>query len=410
MAGRPWRYTLDQRDQALALLDRGLSGLQVAARLGVDRWAVCRWAKNAGMTMRMGPVGGALEPRRPVQLEGDWIEGRGRLTEAGRALIAIRLAEGRCPARIAAELGVHRSTVTREVGRNRVDGVYSARAAQRQTQERRPRPQQRKLDRPENVLLRAEVIAGLDQHWSPQQIQGELLVRFPQDESMRVSHETIYQSLYVQGRGSLRQELAREKALRTGRTSRIPASRLAPRGPGKSWVGDATISARPAEVADRAVPGHWEGDLIIGARGQSAAITLVERVTRYTLIARLPERHDSATVTDRLVQLIGALPAHLAKTLTWDQGSELAEHARFSVAADVKVYFCDPHSPWQRGTNENTNGLIREFFPKGTDFSKVTDEQVLHVEHLLNTRPRATLGFHTPTARLNELLTVALTG
>jgi IS30 family transposase len=288
--------------------------------------------------------------------------------------------------------------------------VYSARVAQRGTRPGRARPQPRKLDRPEHAALRAAVLEGLRQHWSPQQIQGELALRYPQDESMQISHETIYQALYVQGRGSLRAELAREKVLRSGRTSRVPASKLAARSRGKSWVGDATITARPAEVSDRAVPGHWEGDLILGAGNRTAAITLVERATRYTMIARLPARHDATTVTDRLIEMVTALPAHLVKTLTWDQGAELAEHARFTVAADCKVYFCDPHSPWQRGTNENTNGLIREFFPKGTDFTTVPDAEITRVEQLLNTRPRATLGFHTPAVRLNELLNVAQTG
>ncbi|WP_404389124.1 IS30 family transposase [Humibacillus xanthopallidus] len=397
-----------QRQQALGLLEQGLAALEVARRLGVDRRAVGRWAKVAGMTFRMGPVGGLLRPA-PAVSEGDWTDARGRLTEAGRGVIALRLGEGRSPARIAAELGVHRSSVSRELTRNRVGGVYSVRVAQHRTHANRARPQPRKLDRPEHAALRAEVIQGLNAHWSPQQIQGELALRHPQDESMQISHETIYQALYVQGRGSLRAELAREQALRSGRTHRVPASKLAARPRGKSWVGQATITARPAEATDRAVPGHWEGDLILGAGNRTAAITLVERSTRYTMIARLPARHDATTVTDRLIDMVTALPAHLAKTLTWDQGSELAEHARFTVAAGCNVYFCDPHSPWQRGTNENTNGLIREFFPKGIDFTTVTDERVAEVEALLNTRPRATLGFHTPAAKLNQLLTVAQT-
>ena len=410
MAGRPGRYSFAQRQQALGLLEQGLAALEVARRLGVDRKAVGRWAKVAGMTFRMGPVGGLRTPT-PADLvsQGDWTDARGRLTEAGRALIALRLREGQRPARIAAELGVHRSSVSRELTRNRVDGLYSVRIAQQRTTANRARPQPRKLDRPQHARLRKAVIAGLKQHWSPQQIHGELALRFPDDKSMQISHESIYQALYVQGRGSLRAELAREQVLRTGRTSRVPASKLAAKPPGKSWVGDATITARPAEVTDRAVPGHWEGDLILGAGNRTAAITLVERQTRYTMIARLPGRHDATTVTDRLTQMAATLPAHLVKTLTWDQGSELAEHARFSVATDCKVYFCDPHSPWQRGTNENTNGLIREFFPKGTDFTTVTDEDVARVEHLLNTRPRATHGFHTPAHKLNELLTVAQT-
>jgi transposase, IS30 family len=408
MGGTPGRYSFAERRQALALLEQGLAALEVARRIGVDRRAVGRWAKVAGMTFRMGPVGGLRRPAAPVNA-GDWTDARGRLTEAGRGLIALRLGEGHRPARIAAELGVHRSSVSRELSRNRVGGVYSVRVAQHRTHANRARPQPRKLDRPEHARLRAVVIDGLNAHWSPQQIQGELAVRHPQDESMQISHETIYQALYVQGRGSLRAELAREQALRSGRTARVPASKLAARPRGKSWVGEATITARPAEAADRAVPGHWEGDLILGAGNRTAAITLVERTTRYAMIARLPARHDTTTVTDRLIEMVTALPSHLIKTLTWDQGSELADHARFTVAAGCKVYFCDPHSPWQRGTNENTNGLIREFFPKRTDFTTVTDEEVTSVEQLLNTRPRATLGFHTPAARLNELLTVAQT-
>lgn len=408
MGGIPGTYSLAQRQQALGLLEQGLSVLEVARRIGVERRTVGRWAKVAGMTLRIGPVGGVFTPAVLVSL-GHWTDARGRLTEAGRGVIAVRLREGLAPARIAAELGVHRSSVSRELARHRVGGVYSVRIAQQRTRANRARPQPRKLDRAQHAALRAAVIAGLKRHWSPQQIQGELALRYPQDESMRISHETIYQALYVQGRGSLRAELAREKVLRSGRTHRVPASKLAARPRGKSWVGDATITARPAEATDRAVPGHWEGDLILGAGNRTAAITLVERTTRYTMIARLPARHDAATVTDQLIEMITALPAQLAKTLTWDQGAEMAEHARFTIAAGCNVYFCDPHSPWQRGSNENTNGLIREFFPKGTDFTTVTDERVTEVEHLLNTRPRATLGFHTPAVRLNELLTVAHT-
>jgi IS30 family transposase len=408
MGGIPGTYSFAQRQQALGLLAQGLPGLEVARRIGVERRTVGRWAKVAGMTFRMGPVGGVLSPPHQVS-EGDWTDARGRLTEAGRGVIALRLREGQRPARIAAELGVHRSSVSRELARHRVGGVYSVRVAQQRTHANRARPQPRKLDRPEHAALRAVVIEGLQQHWSPQQIQGELALRYPQDESMQISHETIYQALYVQGRGTLRAELAREKVLRSGRTHRVPASKLPIRARGKSWVGDATITTRPAEAADRAAPGHWEGDLILGAGNRTAAITLVERTTRYTMIARLPGRHDAATVTDRLLEMVTTLPSHLVKTLTWDQGAELAEHARFTIAAGAKVYFCDPHSPWQRGTNENTNGLLREFFPKGIDFTTVTDERFVEVEHLLNTRPRATLGFHTPAARLNELLTVAQT-
>src|SRR6476661_4838538 len=295
------RYSVGQREQALGLLEAGVSGLEVARQVGVDRFAVARWAKVAGMRMRMGPVGGLVNPTLAApSVHGDFTDARGRLTEAGRGLIAVRLREGRCPARIAAELGVHRASVTRELRRNRVAGVYSVRVAQARTVTNRARPQPRKLDRPEHAGLRTVVLEGLTSHWSPHQIQGELLARFPHDESMRISHEALYQALYVQGRGSLRAELAREKALRSGRTSRVPASKLAARPRGKSWVGDAAITARPAEATDRAVPGHWEGDLVIGARGSSAVITLVERATRYLMLGALPGGRTSEQVIDVL--------------------------------------------------------------------------------------------------------------
>ena len=223
---------------------------------------------------------------------------------------------------------------------------------------------------------------------------------------MRLSHEAIYQALYVQGRGSLRQELRVEQALRSGRRSRKPRSRLPARGGGRSWVEGCEISLRPAGAADRAVPGHWEGDLVVGP-GTACLVTLVERSTRYLEARRLDAR-DSRTVVDLLIEMAAAVPdgirAALCSTLTWDQGPELAQAARFTEATGLRVYFCDPRSPWQKGTNENTNGLLRQYFPKGTDFSAVTDEEVRAAQDQLNGRPRETLGWRTPAEALAEYL------
>ncbi|WGT47701.1 IS30 family transposase [Tessaracoccus lacteus] len=192
-----------------------------------------------------------------------------------------------------------------------------------------------------------------------------------------------------------------DKALRSGRRQRIPQSKL-PAASTRPWLVGHELSKRPAEVADRALPGHWEGDLVLGERHKTALITLVERTSRFTLIRRLPDDHGSTTVTDQLIEMAASIPAELRKTLTWDQGSEMAEHARFTMATDTKVFFCDPHSPWQRGSNENTNGLIRDFFPKGTDFATITDDQVAEAQYLLNIRPRQTLDWDTPAERLNQ--------
>ena len=294
----------------------------------------------------------------------------------------------------------------REVANGGVAGRYRSRLAQRRADQRRrrpPKPDRVKI-RPETDLWN-EIVARLNGKQSPEQIAGRLRLDFPDRDDMQVSHETIYQALYVQGAGALRHELTVEKALRSGRTSRRPRSKL-PRRSNRSWIGEATISARPAEAADRSVPGSWEGDLVIGGDLRSALITLFERNTRFAMISRLTI-HDTATVTDRLTEMTARLPATLWRSLTWDQGTEMAEHARFTTATDCPVFFCDPHSPWQRPTNENGNGLIRDFFPKGTNFTKITDQQVAEAEHLLNTRPRKILDFATPAEKLDQLITVA---
>jgi IS30 family transposase len=239
--------------------------------------------------------------------------------------------------------------------------------------------------------LRCEVERCLAQRWSPQQIAARLRVAFPDDLEMRVSHETIYQSLFVQGRGALRKELTRY--LRTGRAQRRPLGRPAGSGELRDMV---LLSERPAEVTDRAVPGHWEGDLILGKRSQSAIATLVERQTRFVMLCRLESGRLVQHVKAALEQKIGELPEHLRRSLTWDRGKEMGEHVRFTIDTGVQVYFCDPRSPWQRATNENSNGLLRQYFPKGTDLTGFSQQALDDVAAELNGRPRQTLGWRTP--------------
>jgi Transposase and inactivated derivatives, IS30 family len=239
--------------------------------------------------------------------------------------------------------------------------------------------------------------------WSPTQISAQLRIEFPDDPMMRVSPETIYQSLYVQGRGALRKELA--SCLRTGRAMRRNRSRLELRGRIPEMV---MISERPPEVEDRAVPGHWEGDLIIGKNNKSAVGTLVERSTRYVMLLHLPDGYQAEHVRTAMAAKIKTLPDHLVRSITWDQGKEMAQHATFTVDTGVDVYFCDPHSPWQRGSNENTNGLLRQYFPKGTDLSVHTQADLDAIAVKLNGRPRQTLGWMTPSEALAEA--VASTG
>jgi transposase, IS30 family len=235
--------------------------------------------------------------------------------------------------------------------------------------------------------------------WSPTQISTQLRIEFPDDPMMRVSPETIYQSLYVQARGALRQELA--ACLRTGRAARRPRSRLEKRGRIPDMV---MISQRPAEVEDRAVPGHWEGDLILGKNNRSAVGTLVERSTRYVMLLHLLGDHTADTVRAAMTAKIKTLPEHLMRSVTWDQGTEMSQHGAFSIDTGVQIYFCDPHSPWQRGTNENTNGLLRQWMPKGTDLSIHTPTDLDTIAYKLNNRPRQTLGWMKPSQALALLV------
>lgn len=322
------------------------------------------------------------------------------LTVAERELIADLHREGRSLRAIGRALGRPASTVKREIDARSVDGAYRPHRAHRAWARSRLRPKDSKLA--QDGPLRRFVADKLRERWSPEQICHALVIEFPDDESMRVSPETIYQAVYVQARGGLRREVA--LALRTGRTRRKPH-----RGPDqrtRRFVDEMVmISERPPEVADRAVPGHWEGDLIVGPRSESAIVTLVERSTRYVMLGHLPGGHTAEEVRDVLVPLIQTLPGHLRGSLTWDQGCEMAAHKQFTVATGVPVYFCDPHSPWQRGSNENTNGLLRQYFPKSTDLSVHSAADLEHVAHQLNGRPRKTLGWKTPAERLHDLLT-----
>jgi IS30 family transposase len=325
------------------------------------------------------------------------------LSMAEREEIAVLRAGGVGFREIGRRLGRHPSTVSREVARNcsvSLPGCYRASMAQARADARARRPKPGKIAgwRPLRDYVEGK-LAG-PEHWSPEQIARRLVVDFPDDERMRISHEAIYQALYVQGRGALRRELT--ASLRTGRALRRPRRRADGR---RERIKDMVMIAdRPAEVDDRAVPGHWEGDLIIGAGTGSAIGTLVERTTRFTMLLHLPGDHGATTVRDAITATITTLPAQLRRSLTWDQGIELAQHAQLRIDTDLDIYFCDPHSPWQRGTNENTNGLLRQYFPKGTDLSIHGPDHLADVAAGLNGRPRKTLGWRTPAEAMTALL------
>jgi IS30 family transposase len=321
------------------------------------------------------------------------------LSLTDRLAIADGLLIGQSLRTIATRIAKNVSTVSREVSSRSVDGLYLPHQAGQAAAAARVRPKQSKLVTNQN--LRQVVEKGLSRRLSPEQISHRLVKDFPDDESMRVSHETIYQALYFQARGGLKRQVA--QALRSGRTRRKPHQRPDQRT--HRFVDPMImISDRPAEVDDRAVPGHWEGDLIMGEANKTAIATLVERATRYTMLVHLPDGHHAEAVRDGLITTISTLPTHLRGSLTWDHAAEMARHKQFAMATDMAVYFCDPASPWQRGTNENTNGLLRQYFPKGTDLSVFSPEDLEHVAQQLNGRPRKTLGWDTPAERLRDLL------
>jgi transposase, IS30 family len=364
----------------------GLGVAEAGVAAGVGPGKAVTWFRQAGGVKSNGP-------RRP---------GGRYLSVAEREEIAVGLAAGESLRSVAGRLGRAPSTVSREVRRNsRGRGYYRALAAQGQAQRRAARPKTAKLAG--NPELRAWVQDKLEGKWSPEQVSVMLEREFPGNREMRVSHETVYQSVYVQGRGALRRELA--SCLRTGRALRKPRRK---EGERRGRIpGMVMISERPAEVSDRAVPGHWEGDLIMGARNASAIGTLVERTTRFVMLLHLPHGHDPAAVAEAMTGAMSGLPAALRRSLTWDQGKEMAAHAQVSLATGLEVYFCDPHSPWQRGSNENTNGLLRQYFPKGTDLSVHDAGRLQAVAAELNSRPRKTLGWKTPAQALDGFLAAA---
>src|SRR5690349_3116168 len=367
-----------ERALVAARFAAGVSVNAVAAEFGVSRTTVCRIRDQA-----------TLAGRRV------W-HSRWRLSFVEREEILVGIVRGESDSEIARRLGRHRSTIGREIARCGGRTRYRPLRAERLAGELARRPKATKLAA--NPELLSAVEAGLRRRWSPQQIAARLRRDHPGQEAMRISHETIYRSLYVQSRGELRRQLTSE--LRTGRTTRRSRTRTELRGRIPDMI---PIAERPPEVDERRVPGHWEGDLVMGAAGKSQIATLVERHTRYVLLARLADR-TTATVTAALAQRIHGLPAHLTQSLTWDQGRELAAHKRFTDATGMQVYFCDPHSPWQRGSNENTNGLLRQYLPRTADLAQITQSELDQIAAELNGRPRMTLNWDTPAERMKQLL------
>jgi IS30 family transposase len=324
------------------------------------------------------------------------------LTSEDRAVIAAGLRRGLSRVAIGELIGRDKSVVSREARRNcSENGEYHGAVAHRVAALHRCRPKGFKLVEKPGLCRRIE--EWMDQGWSPGLIAQVLAVEHGDDHTERVSHETIYQALYVQARGNLRADLHQQLSLK--RRERVPRRRdRRARSPYREAF---KISQRPAEVEDRAVPGHWEGDLILGPESRSAIGTLVERSTRFTILLHLPDRHDANSVAEAMIRELRHLPDHLRQTITWDRGSELADYARIQLALDTQLFFCDPRSPWQRGTNENTNRLLRHWFAKGSDLSVHTADDLRRVAATLNARPRPTLQLQTPASRLNALLSAA---
>jgi len=354
-----------------------------AALAGTHRHRGLAWVREAG----------GVRPRRGRDLQGRY------LSFAEREEIAVGRARGGSVRAIAARLGRSASTVSRELARNsEPGGGYRASTAHVRAYDRASRPKPAKLVT--NQALRERVEQDLEKRYSPEQIAGRLREDFLDEEGMWVSTETIYQSLYVQSRGALRRELTR--CLRTGRALRVPNRQGAQRK-NRVLPDMVNISERPAEAADRAVPGHWEGDLIIGKNNASAIGTLVERTTGYTMLVHLPQGYKPEQLAPALARKIQTLPEVLRRSLTWDQGVEMRDWKTVSIDADIAIFFCDPHAPWQRATNENTNGLLRQYFPKGTDLSVHSGADLDWVAAELNDRPRKRLGFRKPVEEISDL-------
>lgn len=369
---RFWRFRL-----------AGLSTPRAATAAGVSQTLGYNWVHQAG---------GMIPRRVRCQPSGRY------LSVAERVEIGMLLSAGLGVSAIASKMGRSPSTISRELSRNSGRNGYQPLLAEHKATDRARRPKERRLHSP--GLLRTVVQAMLRKKMSPEQISNRLRLLYPDDESMRASPETIYQAIYVQGCGHLKAELA--KCLRTGRAQRRPRNSGLERT--NRIPGMVPISERPAEVADRAVPGHWEGDLIIGKNNASAIGTLVERTTSYQMLLHLPDNYRAETVRDQVLDAIARMPEKLRKTLTWDQGREMAAHRQITIATDMAIYFCDPHSPWQRPSNENSNGLLRQYFPKGTDLSVYTRADLDAVEDEMNIRPRKRLDWYTPNEKLEQLL------
>jgi transposase, IS30 family len=386
------RYSQATRDAFWEAVRSGASPTQAAVAVGVSEHTGRRWVDQAGYVPRTPAPLADPEPPASPRAPMSFIE-RCRLEEL--------LETGHTPARVAALLGRHRDTIRREMARGQTASGYRARVGQDVAEANLKRPKPRHLEDRPAVL--AEVVARLEQRHSPEQIAARLRQDFPDDPEMWVSHETIYQALYVQPRG----ELARlvKTALRSGRTQRKPQGRKPIEDRNRFKAGMINISERPAEAKDRAIPGHWEGDLILGSTASGSAIgTLVERTTGFVVLLHLPDDHTAATLADAMSAKVPEIPEILRRSLTWDQGSEMALHTKITKATGLPIYFCDPHSPWQRGTNENTNGLLRQYFPKGTDLSFYGPGWLDQVAAELNARPRKRLGWRTPAEELDRLL------
>jgi IS30 family transposase len=398
----PHQYSAETVDRYVALVCSGVSLSEAGRRVGVAKATASRWwAQHGRMDLAVveGAHGGLLQV---VPTGASTSQCRQRLSGHDRSVIAAGHSLGLSYAAIGVLVGRDRSVVWRELHRNRsTNGEYHGPVADLAAAQQRRRPKPFKLV--DNPALCRRIEGWMDDGWSPRLIAQMLAVDHGDDHTERVSHETIYQALYVQTRGSLRADLHQQLSLK--RRARVPRTR--DRRASSPYKEAFKISQRPAEVADRAVAGHWEGDLIVGPASMSAIGTLVERTSRFTILLHLPDRHDANTVAEAMIAQMRHLPDYLRRSITWDRGSELAGYRDIQLALDTTLYFCDPHSPWQRGTNENTNRLLRHWFAKGTDLSIHTAADLKHVADTLNKRPRPTLNLQTPAQALNQLLIAA---
>lgn len=400
------------RERYFELVAAGMPSAQATRLFGVSRTCAYLWRKAAGVELTKPKVvlscglivdkgSGPGCDRVPAAVVSVPHAAGSRLVFEDRMAIQCGLRHGRSLTEIAEEIGRDKSVVCREKKRNSgADGVYRAHSAQAKADRGASRPKQFKLVG--NPELCARIAAWMDEGWSPKLISRMLPAPVGKDRSMSVSHETIYQCLYVQTRGELRKDLYRQLSLKRRKRVPVKTDRTEQR---RGRFDDALkIADRPAEAQDRSVPGHWEGDLIIGTGGQSAIGTLVERSTRFTILLHLPQRHTADAVAHAMITAMKDLPEHLRRSMTWDRGVEMAAYERIRVELGSPVYFCDPRSPWQRGTNENTNRLLRHWFAKGTDLSTHTADELKRVQDTLNRRPRPTLDLQTPAQRMNQLI------